>query len=49
MRSDVLFVSVILPICVVIWGLAISYFHNRWLDREIANERAGAEREKRLP
>ena len=48
MRSDVLFVSVILPISVVIWGLTISFFHNRWLDREIASERAVAEREGHL-
>jgi hypothetical protein len=46
-RSDVLFVSVILPILVMVAGVISYKVHDRWVDREIARERA--EREGRQP
>ena len=40
LRADVLFVSVILPIIVVIGGWTAVKLHERWLKRELARERA---------
>ena len=40
MRPDVLFVSVILPVSIVIGAWILVWFHNRWVDRDIARERA---------
>jgi hypothetical protein len=40
LRPDVLFVSVILPISIVIGAWILVSFHNRWVDRDIARERA---------
>lgn len=40
LRPDVLFVSVILPIIVMIGGLVAVRMTNRWVDRDIARERA---------
>jgi hypothetical protein len=40
LRPDFLFVSVILPILVMIGGLIALKLHNRWVDRDIARERA---------
>ncbi len=40
MSSNVLFVSVILPICIAIGGWIVVFIHNRWVDRDIARERA---------
>jgi len=39
MRSDVLFVSVILPILVVVGGWIGVKAHERWLARELARVR----------
>lgn len=39
MRSDVLFVSVILQILVVIGGWVGVKFHERWFAKEVARER----------
>ena len=43
LRPDVLFVSVILPIIVIIGGLVALKMTNRWVDRDIARERAEKE------
>jgi hypothetical protein len=40
LRPEVLFVSVILPISIVIAASILVWFHNRWVDRDIARERA---------
>ncbi|HKG82040.1 MAG TPA: hypothetical protein VKB16_02615 [Beijerinckiaceae bacterium] len=40
LRPEVLFVSVILPISIVIGASILVWFHNRWVDRDIARERA---------
>lgn len=40
LRPEVLFVSVILPICIAIRAWILVWFHNRWVDRDIARERA---------
>ena len=40
MSSNVLFVSVILPICIALGGWIVVLIHNRWVDRDIARERA---------
>lgn len=45
MNSNILFVSVILPIGIAIGGWIVVLIHNRSLDREIAREHA----EKRRP
>jgi len=39
LRPEVLFVSVILPIFIVIGASILVWFHNRWVDRDIALER----------
>ena len=39
-RPDFLFVSVILPILVMIGGVVVLWLTNRWVDRDIARERA---------
>jgi hypothetical protein len=44
MSANVLFVSVILPICVAIGGWIVVLVHNRSLDREIAREQAGKQK-----
>ena len=40
LRPEVLFVSVILPICIAIGASILVWFHNRWVDRDLALERA---------
>jgi len=40
MNANVLFVSVVLPICIAIGGWIVVLIHNRWVDRDIARERA---------
>jgi hypothetical protein len=40
LRPDFLFVSVILPILVMIGGWIALKLTNRWVDRDIARERA---------
>ena len=47
LRPDVLFVSVILPVYLMIGGWLIAKFHDRWIRKEIARERAASEREAR--
>ena len=39
-RPEVLFVSVILPISIMIGASILVWFHNRWVDRDLALERA---------
>ena len=40
LRPEVLFVSVILPISIMIGASILVWFHNRWVDRDLALERA---------
>ena len=49
LRPDVLFVSVILPVCLMMGGWMIVRLHQAWLQREIARERSAADREAHLP
>ena len=44
LRPDFLFVSVILPVIVMIGGFVALRFVNRWVDRDIARERAEKQR-----
>jgi hypothetical protein len=44
LRPEVLFVSVILPISIVIGASILVWLHNRWVDRDIARERAEKQR-----
>lgn len=44
LRPDFLFVSVILPILIMIGGLVALKLHYRWLDRELERERAEKQR-----
>lgn len=46
LRPDFLFVSVILPILVMIGGWVAVKLHDRWLDRELARERSENGRER---
>jgi hypothetical protein len=43
LRPEVLFVSVILPISIVIGAWILVLIHNRWLDRDIARALRKAE------
>jgi hypothetical protein len=49
LRPDVLFVSVILPVCLMMGGWMIVRLHQAWLQREIARERSAADREAHHP
>jgi hypothetical protein len=44
MNANILFVSVILPIGIAIGGWIVVLIHNRWVDRDIARERAEKQR-----